>query len=75
MRKLIVHEIDIHGNGYVQFNGSGFHYYYEDSGDVKAVIKNLIDIGFINKDDVLFIDDDEIYKILDEALANAEGKN
>lgn len=75
MRKLIVHETDIHGSGYVQYNGSGFPYYYDgDCGNARVVIEDLIKIGFINKDDVLFVDNDEIYEILDEALANAEGE-
>lgn len=75
MRKLIVHETDIHGNGYVQYNGSGFHYLYDDEGNAKVIIEELINIGFINEDDVLFLDGDEIYEMLDEALANSEGEN
>lgn len=76
MRKLIVHETDIHGSGYVQYNGSGFSYYCDgEYGNVRAVIEDLIKIGFINKEDVLIIEADEIYEILDEALANAEGEN
>ena len=71
MRKLIVYETDYHGSGYVQYNGNGFPYYYNgDCGDARSVIEELIKIGFINEEDVLFIDDDEIYEILDEALAD-----
>ena len=73
MRKLIVHETDIHGSGYVQYNGSGFSYHCEDDGNARAIIEELIKIGFINEEDVLIIEEDEIYEILDEALANAEG--
>lgn len=70
MRKLIVHETDCHGCGYVQYNGSGFPYYYDDDcGNARVVIEELIKIGFINEEDVLIIDDDEIYEVLDEALA------
>ena len=71
MRKLIVHETNSHGNGYVQFNGSGFPYWYDgDCGNARVVIEELIKIGFINEEDVLIIEEDEIYEILDEALAD-----
>lgn len=71
MRKLIVHETDIHGKGYVQYNGDGFDYFYDgDYGNVKEAVRALINIGFIKEEDVLFIDGDEIYEILDEALAD-----
>lgn len=76
MRKLIVHETDIHGSGYVQYNGSGFSYYCDgECGNARVVIEELIKIGFINEEDVLIIEEDEIYEILDEALANAEGES
>lgn len=76
MRKLIVHETDIHGSGYVQFNGKGFAYWSDgDCGNARTVIEELIKIGFINEEDILIIEEDEIYEILDEALANAEGEN
>lgn len=71
MRKLIVHETNCHGNGYVQYNGSGFAYYHEDSGDAKEIIRDLIDIGFIKEKDVIFIEGNEIYEMLDEALADS----
>lgn len=71
MRKLIVHDTDIHGSGYIQYNGSGFHYWSEgDCGNARIVIEELIKIGFINEKDVLIIEEDEIYEILDEALAD-----
>ena len=76
MRKLIVHETNSHGSGYVQYNGSGFSYYCDgECGNARVVIEDLIKIGFINEEDVLIIEEDEIYEILDEALANAEGEN
>ena len=75
MRKLIIHETDIHGSGYVQFNGNGFAYWSDgECGNARVVIEELIKIGFINEEDVLIIEEDEIYEILDEALANAEGE-
>lgn len=76
MRKLIIHETDIHGSGYVQYNGNGFAYWSDgDYGNVKGTVEGLIGLGFIKEEDVIFIDGDEIYEILDEALANAEGEN
>ena len=75
MRKLIIHETDIHGSGYVQFNGNSFAYWSDgECGNARVVIEELIKIGFINEEDVLIIEEDEIYEILDEALANAEGE-
>lgn len=71
MRKLIVHETDVHGNGYVQYNGNGFDYSYDSEyGNVRGAVWGLIELGFIERDDVLFIDGDEIYEILDKALAD-----
>lgn len=71
MRKLIVHETDIHGSGYVQFNGNGFAYWSDgDYGNARAVIEELIKIGFINEEDVLIFEEEEIYEILEKALAD-----
>ena len=71
MRKLIVHETDIHGNGYVQFNGNGFAYWSDgDCGNARAVIEELIKIGFINEEDVLIFEEEEIYEFLEKALAD-----
>jgi hypothetical protein len=72
MRKLIIHETDCHGNGYVQFNGSGFNYSYDDEyGNIGEAVKGLIALGFIKEEDVIFLDGDEIYAFLDEALINS----
>lgn len=76
MRKLIVHETDCHGVGYVYFDGNGFPYSYDDYyGNVKGTVEGLIGLGFIKEEDVIIIDGDEIYEILDKALANEEGEN
>ena len=73
MRKLIVHETDIHGSGCVQFNGKGFAYWSDgDCGNARAVIEELIKIGFINEEDVIFLDGDEIYAFLDDALTDLD---
>lgn len=71
MRKLIVHETDSHGRGHVQYNGNGFDYSYNgEYGDMRGAVWGLIELGFIDRDDVLFIDGDEIYEILEEVLAD-----
>lgn len=76
MHKLIIHETDCHGVGYVYFDGNGFPYYYDgDYGNAKGTVEGLIGLGFIKEEDVIFIDGDEIYEILDKALANAKGEN
>ena len=70
-KKLFIHETDYHGQGYFGIIGEKdtfFSYSFEDSetGDVPTVVKTLINIGFINPDDVLFIDGMEIYEHLRE---------
>lgn len=67
--KLIIHELDCHGCGKVHYNGKTESYSCDDSylGDVKCTVEGLIDIGFINKEDVLIFDENneaEMYKIL-----------
>ena len=62
MSKLIVHETDCHGSGRMYYNGRTDYYSYDDeSGDIAAAVRALIDIGFINPDDVLIYEGDEIY--------------
>jgi hypothetical protein len=69
MRRLIVHETDNHGCGYVHFDGRGFPYSYDDEyGNIGEAVKGLIALGFIKEEDVIFLYDDEIYAFLDEAL-------
>lgn len=71
MRKLIVHETNCLGSGYVYFNGLGFPYSYDDEyGNIGEAVKSLIALGFIKEEDVIFVDGDEIYAFLDEALAD-----
>lgn len=67
MSRLYIHETDCHGCGNVIYKGQVHYYCYDgESGDVKAAVKVLIDIGFINPDDVVFIDGDDIYDYLKE---------
>jgi len=64
--KLIIHQTDIHGSGNIFCNGTTRHYSYDDeTGDVGAAVRTLIDIGFINEDDVCFIEGDEIYEMIE----------
>jgi hypothetical protein len=69
--KLIIHETDCHGGGYIYYNGKCDDYIYDDGkwGDVKSTVEALIDIGFINPTDVAIFDNDaEIYKIVEKGL-------
>ena len=75
MSKLIIHEIDCHGGGYVYFNGKTHSYSYDDGafGDVRATVQELINIGFITPKDVFIFDetsDFDIYRALDIAIEN-----
>lgn len=71
MHKLIVHETDCHGSGYICFDGRGFHYSYDDEyGNVRGAVQGLIELGFIKEEDVIFLDGDEIYAFLDDALTD-----
>ena len=71
-KKLIIHETDCHGSGYVTYNGETHYYSYEDVGDIRAMVQELIDIGFIKTEDVVFLEKDEIYNIV-EQYYNGEG--
>ena len=67
--KLVIHETDCHGCGKVHYNGRTESYYYDDGymSDVRIAVEGLIEIGFINKEDVLIFDEKneaEMYNIL-----------
>lgn len=65
MSKLIIHQTDSHGSGKYLYNGKVESYYYDgDPGDMAAAVQALINIGFIKSEDVMIIEDDEIYKYL-----------
>ena len=69
--KLIIHETDCHGGGYIYYNGKCEDYIYDDGkwGDVKSTVEALIEIGFINYVDVvIFTNDDNIYKYVEKGL-------
>ena len=68
MSKLYIHETDCHGEGVVVYENQIHHYCYDDgdSGDIRRATQKLIDIGYINPEDVVFIEGDEIYDYLKE---------
>ena len=69
--KLIIHETDCHGGGYIYYNGKCEDYMYDDGkwGDVKSTVEALVEIGFINYEDVvIFTNDDNIYKYVEKGL-------
>ena len=72
MSKLYIHETDCHGGGYVYYNGKCDEYLYDDGrwGDVKSTVEALIDIGFINEEDVaIFTNDDNLYEYVEKGLS------
>lgn len=72
-KKLIIHETDCHGCGYVVYDGEMRHYSYDGNiGDVRTVVQELIDMGFIKTEDVIILENDEIYDVV-ERYYNGEG--
>jgi hypothetical protein len=72
-KKLIIHETDYHGCGYVTYNGETRYYSYDDGmGDMRAAVQELIDMGFIKTEDVIILENDEVYDIV-EQYYNGEG--
>lgn len=74
MSKLIIHETDCHGCGTIYYKGKIDGYAYDDNADVKTAVQSLIDIGFINPDDVIIFEGDEIYDKLADLLAIEEAE-
>lgn len=72
MSKLIIHETDPHGNGMVHYEGQTKEYCYDDGelGDVRRTVEVLIEMGFIDKENVLIFDkyDNDIYKYLEHLM-------
>ena len=62
--KLIIHETDCHGCGYVAYEGRVIRYDYDDEGNIRRVVEQLIELGFIPEDKVMIYDGDELYEIL-----------
>lgn len=70
--KLIIHETDPHGGGYIYYNGKCDSYCYDDGawGDVRTTVQELINIGFIDTDDVVFLNGEkEIYTLVEKGLS------
>lgn len=63
---LIIHETDCHGQGCIVYNGKIHPYSYDDGemGDAKGAVEGLIEIGFIDPNDVTIIKGEEIYQHL-----------
>jgi hypothetical protein len=78
MSKLIIHETDCHGCGAVHYKGQTKRYSYDDGelGDVRRIVESLIELGFINEEDVLIFDEyeNDIYNYF-EKLLEKEGEN
>jgi hypothetical protein len=68
MAKIIIHETDCHGCGKVYYNGNIESYAYDDNADVKNAVRILIEIGAIKEEDVVIIEDDDIYDKLADLL-------
>ena len=65
--KLIIHETNCHGCGVVVYNGKVEEYSYDDGcwGDIKIAVEKLIEIGFINPNDVVIFDsENSIYDVV-----------
>lgn len=70
-KKLFIHQTDYHGQGYFGIVGekdtfSSYSFEDDETGNIAMVVNVLINIGFINYDDVLYIDGTEIYEHLKE---------
>lgn len=70
-KKLFIHQTDHHGQGYFGIIGEKEtynSYSYEDcyTGDIAKAVNVLINIGFINPDNVLYMEEMEVYDHLKE---------
>ena len=68
MSKLLIHETDPYGAGCYRYNGTVKRYYYDDdsTGNIRAAVEALIDIGFIKEEDVLIVEGEDIYDLIEE---------
>ena len=71
-KKLFIHQTDYHGQGYYGIIGEKEtynSYSFEDcdtGGDIARAVQSLINIGFINPENVLYMEETEIYDHLKE---------
>ena len=79
--KLIIHETRNSGCGTLYFNGITTSYAYDDGkcGDIGMAVNFLIEIGFINDEDVLLFNDcgkkdsnENIYHYLNKLIEATE---
>ena len=68
--KLIIHETDSHGKGYICYNGKTEYYCYDLNCDMREAIEVLKKIGFLNEKEIKVYEEDEIYLPLMFALDN-----
>lgn len=66
MSKLYIHETDCHGRGCIIYENKVEDYAWDDNADIRVAVEKLIDIGFIDPDDVVIIKGEEIYDYLKE---------
>lgn len=67
--KLIIHETDCHGSGFVHCKGKTDYYSYDDEmGDIRAAVEGLIDLGFIKPEQVIILEQDQLYEKFAELL-------
>lgn len=66
MSKLYIHETDCHGCGCMIYKNEVKPYAYDLNADMRVAVRELIEIGFINPDDVVIIKGEEIYDYLKE---------
>ena len=64
--KLYIHETDCHGQGCIIHKDKVEYYAYDDNADMRVAVQALVDIDFINPDDVVIIKGEEIYDYLKE---------
>lgn len=63
--KLIVHEWENCNEVYLIYNGKRICFAESNISETKDIVVALIDIGFISREDVVFLYDEEIYDHLD----------
>lgn len=67
--KLIIHETDCHGCGWVYYNKSFTPYSYDDeTGDIRSAVEELVRLGFIKPEQVLILEGEQLYHKLAELL-------
>ena len=71
-KMLLIHETDSHGSGFMMYEGQIMQYWHEDGTNMRAAVNLLIEIGFIEKENVCILEGAEIYEFLNDALNDVE---